>query len=139
MELLFGNVDAEDWRENFADNLAKSHNKKIRKISMVDCNRASSILSSEEIMDYLSLIVNINELTLKPDVFKMLSLVALFCGDDLGPRATQFAIDIRNQYLSIIRRKLNNSQSYEKLCVGLNEIDELSKIMRKLDISAAQQ
>lgn len=138
LELLLGSMDTKEWRQNFADNLAKSHTKKIRKISLVDCNKASSILSSDELMAYLNHIVNINELTLEPDMFKLMSLVALFCGDCLGPCAAQFSKDIRNQYLSIIRRKLNNQRSYEKLCVGLNEIDELSKIMRKLDISAQQ-
>ena len=110
---------------------------------MVDCNRVAAFLNSEEIMDYMNLVVDLDELTKETEMFKLLTLVALFsANEDLSPEAAQFVTEIRNQYLSIVRKKIGNldesgsddSRIYEKLCFGLDEVDQLSAYLKKLEV-----
>ncbi len=69
MQFIFGQMDSELWDREYKDTLANfgntttalrpSHNNaapKIKKISMVDCNKTAAILTTEEMMDYLRLI-----------------------------------------------------------------------------------
>ena len=102
---------------------------------MVDCNRATAFLSSEELMEYMNLAVDLNELTQESEMFKLLTLVVLFSSDqDLSPNAAQFVTKIRNQYLAIVKRKLNGTNIYDKLCLGLTEVDQLSSFLKKLNL-----
>ena len=138
LKFIFGQLDNELWRQNFEDTLTKSQNAnghKLKKISMVDCNRATAFLSSEELMEYMNLVVDLNELTQESEMFKLLTLVVLFSSDqDLSPNAAQFVTKIRNQYLAIVKRKLNGTNIYDKLCLGLNEVDQLSSFLKKLNL-----
>ena len=142
LEFILGQLDTETWRQNFQDTLTKSRNNKLKKISMVDCNRVAAFLNSEEIMDYMNLVVDLDELTKETEMFKLLTLVALFsANEDLSPEAAQFVTEVRNQYLSIVRKKIgpesesgSESRVYEKLCFGLDEVDQLSAYLKKLEV-----
>ena len=138
LEFLFGEADSKQWRENFASSVTGSKVAKIKKIQMADCNRVSAILTSEEMIDYLRLVGSLGEVTSDEDVFKMLVLLSLFSGDDLPESVEQFVGDVRNGYIKMLRRKLKNDRrTFSKIVVSLADIDELARIMKKLEIDEA--
>lgn len=132
---MFGDADRQQWRDNYA-NLKVS---KIKKIQMSDCNRVSSLLSSAEMLDYLRLVGSLGEVTSDEDIFKMLVLLSLFNVDDedLPESTAQFVTNIRNGYLKMLRRKLRHDRrTFSKIVVSLADIDELARIMKKLEIDS---
>ena len=109
---------------------------KIKKIQMSDCNRVSAVLTTEEMMDYLRLVGSLGEVTTDEDVFKILVLLSLFSGDDLPESTERFVSDMRNGYMKILRRKLRTDRrTFSKIVVSLADIDELARIMKKLEIN----
>ena len=132
---MFGQTDAESWRNNFEENLAKSQQKsKLRKISLVDCNKIATLFSTEEMMEFTNLVVSINEFTQDWEMFRLLTLVSLFSGDDLSTEAENFAAKLKEQYLTLLRRKAKSDKVYDQVCIGLKDVDKLSEILKKLDI-----
>jgi hypothetical protein len=108
---------------------------KIKKIQMSDCNRVSALLSSAEMIDYLRLVGTLGEVTSDEEVFRMLVLLSLFSGDDLPESTARFVTEIRNGYIKMLRRKLRTDRrTFSKIVVSLADIDELARIMKKLEI-----
>ena len=138
LEFLFGDGDSRQWRENYDSSVTESKVAKIKKISMSDCNRVSAVLTSEEMIDYLRLVGSLGEVTTDEDIFKILVLLSLFSGDDLPDSTEDFVTKMRNGYMKILRRKLKNDRrTFSKIVVSLTDIDELARIMKKLEIEEA--
>jgi hypothetical protein len=138
LEFLFGESDSKQWRENYASSVTSSKVAKIKKIQMSDCNSASKLLTSEEMIDYLRLVGSLGEVTSDEDVFKTLVLLSLFSGDDLPESVEEFVGDVRNGYMKMLRKKLRTDRrTFSKIVVSLADIDELARIMKKLEIDEA--
>ena len=67
LQFIFGQLDSATWRRDYEDTLstfpvatiaapASTKRNRIKKISMMDCNKTASILSTEEMLNYLRLI-----------------------------------------------------------------------------------
>ena len=48
--------------------------------------------------------------------------------------AENFAAKLKEQYLSLLRRKAKSDKVYDQVCIGLKDVDKLSEILKKLDI-----
>ena len=136
LDFFFGDADMLSWHKNYESNMAKSHQiVKLKKVSLVDCNRVSHLFNAKEIFDYLHLSVHLGELTSERDVFKTMALLSLFSQseDRLSPAAAQFVAEMKGKYLSLLGIKSEKME--EKIQQGLKEIDDLAKILSKLTVS----
>jgi hypothetical protein len=89
-------------------------------------------------IDYLRLVGSLGEVTSDEDVFKTLVLLSLFSGDDLPESVEEFVGDVRNGYMKMLRKKLRTDRrTFSKIVVSLADIDELARIMKKLEIDEA--
>ena len=135
LQFIFGDQDSETWKQNFEELVTKSQNFQLKKVSMADCNRVAGVMDADELISYMNTVVSLNELTQEPEMFKLLTLVALFSGDELSPEASKYVTEIRNQYMAIIKKRIKGSQILEKICHGLAEVDQLSGYLKKLELT----
>ena len=135
LQFIFGDQDSETWKENFEELVTKSQNFQLKKVSMADCNRVAGVMDADELISYMNTVVSLNELTQEPEMFKLLTFVALFSGDELSPEASKYVTEIRNQYMTIIKKRIKGSRILEKICHGLAEVDQLSGYLKKLELT----
>lgn len=139
LDFLLGQSDIQNWRNNFEESLAKSRkSNKLRKVSMLDCNKVTTIFTTEEMMEYTTCVVNLGEIMHDWETFKLLTLISLFSNcQNLSVNGVQFAEKMKSQYMTLLQKKTNSNYKVdEKVNVVLKDVDKLSSILQKLDISS---
>ena len=150
LTFMSGQIDKDTWERDYKAVVTKANKDRnltyggIQKIQMVDYNKVSLILNSEELTEYLRLIESLGEITLSHDIFQLVSLLTLFRGraeidaeDDCQQpsvkKGEQFAKATSNKYAQILQRKLKDDrQTLCKINIGVQDVDSLSVILRKL-------
>ena len=125
---------------------------RLKKVKMTDYNRFTSVFDSDELTDYLRLTGSLGEIAVDEQVFDIVTLVSLFsdvtaastfsgssnveaAAAEYNSGAKRFVSDLRNKYLTVLRRKLKSQpERFSKINVGLFEIDHLATILKKLSV-----
>ena len=57
LDFLFGQLDSQNWRNNFEDSLRKSLKKgqSLKKVSLIDCNKIMALFTTDEMIEYTNL------------------------------------------------------------------------------------
>ena len=99
-------------------------------------------------IDYLRLTGSLSEIADDEQIFRLVTLVSLFSdvteghesdvitvGSGGGSGAKRFVADLRNKYLTVLRRKLKqNPTKFSKINLGLYEVNHLANILAKLSV-----
>ena len=128
--------------------LVEDSGSRLKKVKMTDYNRFTSVFDSDELTDYLRLTGSLGEIAVDEQVFDIVTLVSLFSDvtssssggssnveAEYNSGAKRFVSDLRNKYLTVLRRKLKSQpERFSKINVGLFEIDLLATILKKLSV-----
>ena len=133
LDFFFGHADALSWHRNY-ETFTNYEIVKLKKVSLIDCNRVSQIFNATEIFDYINISVHLGELTSDKEIFRTMALMSLFSQSEgeLSPRAAQFVAEMRLKYFSLL--KIKNRKMEQKIQQGLKEVDDLAKILSKLTV-----
>lgn len=134
LKFCFGAADQSAWETKFSP-VINAQSTKIKKVSVVDWNLRAEAMSSQEVIRYLSLTGTLATSVEDLELFKIITLLALFSGQKASSK--KVLAQLEKKYSTLLQRRVTSIRgSYSKIRNGLDSVDELAEIFQKLQCSS---
>ena len=130
LDFSLGQTDWCTWQKYYESNLQIS----LKKVSLVDCNHASGMFDSQEIVQYINCSVKLNNLKVDKEVLQTMALLSLFQSSNATEGNAQFVMEKRSQYFALLKQKVRNVEKEERILRVLLEVDKLTETLSKLNM-----